>query len=1194
MAKLLGTIISTVEGPSTAGFSFVVTDKSVRRGQFAVAETESGKTVASIQNIFRANRYFERAESVSEYEKTESSFHDHFPAADWEYTVAQCSILGVFDGKTLRRNSFPPSPGGRVFEADEELLKKVLEFDENGLFVGKLLQHNVDVRLNLTKLFQKHVALLAMSGAGKCLDYDVSIFLASGNAVKIGKFAEDVFEESGGSSEEEGVEKAIPKNELRVVSLNENLGVSESRVLAVTRRKAPKMLKIKTRLGREAVLTPEHPLLTAEDGKLCWKPAKDFEKGTFIAVPRELKHSETSEVNLLEFYKKSGEIHVFDKTALQPLKTALSRKQSLKSIAKNFGVAYTTLRNWFNSGSVPMNRYWQLLQIAGAPLPEPRFVKHKAAFTTVPSRLFLTEELGRLVGYFMGDGNVNRNQSRYTSCTPETREDFERLSAGLFGMKPSTVEDDLILNSKTLVFVLRDVFGVRENAGSKTVTSVILTACAEFKKGFLSALFDSDASVSKKKPEIEYCSKSETLAQSVSTLLLSFGVQSVIRKKLNKKYGYYYHVFVRGSENLSKYRAEIGFCNKKKMQRLEHFSGTVPNTNIDVVPGAAELVEELAQRLRISLAEIARRGGLSETVVGNCKLKKHAISRLSLSKLANALQERSRKLEDLCLMIENTKAPETDETALLQVVRETGKDYQYKQIAEHSSVSATTVRRMLLGLTSCTDNVFQMASALASKHPNKFGKALEDYERLMSPEFLQRLFNVAKMLGASFEKLDEQSELWGGAWASYERGEKKASFSSRVKMLQGLKLEAAAVLEVLAATREKQYLVYNLSRSAVFWDRISSVEDAKASGEYVYDLVLENNHNFFAGLTPIIVHNSVLAAVLIEELLKRKKPSLACLVFDVHGEYVGFGDKKRNWEYAAKTTVIDGEKIRIAAKNLTAPMVAEFVPEMSPAQVRDLESVLETLRKKMNSEEAAFDLDDIVAEIETSDMKENVKGPLLAWVSGLKKMRLFGKADWPSAGEAVKQGELAVFDLSKIVFQKKKQVILAYFAKKFFSLRRAKAVPPFLLVVEEAHNFCREKAPKGGSLSRGIIETVAREGRKFGASLCLISQRPVQLSTTALSQCNTFVILRVTNPYDLDHIGQSCEAIDSSSLGQITTLKVGEGIIIGEATGIPVFVSFRNRESVPGKAETLEEMAEKYSSEKEAGRVSDEDLDAFL
>jgi DNA helicase HerA-like ATPase len=118
-----------------------------------------------------------------------------------------------------------------------------------------------------------------------------------------------------------------------------------------------------------------------------------------------------------------------------------------------------------------------------------------------------------------------------------------------------------------------------------------------------------------------------------------------------------------------------------------------------------------------------------------------------------------------------------------------------------------------------------------------------------------------------------------------------------------------------------------------------------------------------------------------------------------------------------------------------------------------------------------------------------------------------------------------------------------------------------LIVLEEAHNFAREKAEESEAVSRSIIETIAREGRKFGASLCLISQRPVNLSTTALSQCNTHIILRVTNPNDLDHIQMSSEGIDARVAKSITGLKVGEAIVVGEAVNYPVFIRVRDRKS---------------------------------
>jgi DNA helicase HerA-like ATPase len=157
---------------------------------------------------------------------------------------------------------------------------------------------------------------------------------------------------------------------------------------------------------------------------------------------------------------------------------------------------------------------------------------------------------------------------------------------------------------------------------------------------------------------------------------------------------------------------------------------------------------------------------------------------------------------------------------------------------------------------------------------------------------------------------------------------------------------------------------------------------------------------------------------------------------------------------------------------------------------------------------------------------------------------------------------MLILDFSSIDSLRKKQILTALIARKLFRLRKKDIIPPFLLLIEEAHNFAREKAEANEALSRAIIETIAREGRKFGASLCLISQRPVHLSTTALSQCGTHIILRITNPNDLEHIQTSSEGIDGNVARSITGLQTGEAIIVGGAVNAPVFVSVRQRKSI--------------------------------
>ncbi len=148
------------------------------------------------------------------------------------------------------------------------------------------------------------------------------------------------------------------------------------------------------------------------------------------------------------------------------------------------------------------------------------------------------------------------------------------------------------------------------------------------------------------------------------------------------------------------------------------------------------------------------------------------------------------------------------------------------------------------------------------------------------------------------------------------------------------------------------------------------------------------------------------------------------------------------------------------------------------------------------------------------------------------------------------------------------------------------------MFLEEAHNFIPEGASSSDVPTKGVFETIAREGRKFLCSLVIISQRPIKLSTTVLSQCNTHIIMRITNPYDLGHIGQSSEGITNNTLKSLTSLQVGEALIVGEAVRYPVFIKVRKRESWEKKASNMERQAKEFeeflfSSKKEIKDVKD-------
>ena len=303
---------------------------------------------------------------------------------------------------------------------------------------------------------------------------------------------------------------------------------------------------------------------------------------------------------------------------------------------------------------------------------------------------------------------------------------------------------------------------------------------------------------------------------------------------------------------------------------------------------------------------------------------------------------------------------------------------------------------------------------------------------------------------------------------------------------------------------------------------------------------------------------SFLAGNIIEELLDREpeKGQLAVIIIDTHGEYDSFADDP---SYADRTKVFPISDIKIGLPNLNPYNLAGF-SEMSTSQIRGLSKVMGSMGK-------SYSISDLMNAIESSEeiSTKSTKEALLSVLDELRRTGLFGVADYPSMEEFVKQGQLSVMDLSETTHMKKKQIAVAYIARKLFDARKNGLIPPFLIILEEAHQYIPEKAKRDLSITSGIFQTIAREGRKFHSSLCLISQRPVQLSTTVLSQCNTQIILRVTNPYDLDHIGKSSEGITRDVQDQISSLRVGSGLILGEAVNFPLFMKIRKRRSRESK-----------------------------
>jgi DNA helicase HerA-like ATPase len=300
---------------------------------------------------------------------------------------------------------------------------------------------------------------------------------------------------------------------------------------------------------------------------------------------------------------------------------------------------------------------------------------------------------------------------------------------------------------------------------------------------------------------------------------------------------------------------------------------------------------------------------------------------------------------------------------------------------------------------------------------------------------------------------------------------------------------------------------------------------------------------------------SYLISVIIEEILMRSKAAPAIVLIDVHGEYLYL---KNIPELHEQVKIEDITYFQIAVPKLNAWWFKKYQEQISNVQIRELSRYIQKLKKDENKEDK-YTLNDMIDLIENeSTSGKSTKQALIGWLADLERLTIFGPQENPKISSIIKPKNLILFNLANEINIRKKQIIVDYICQRLFYLRRLNKIPPFLLIIEEAHQFSPEAA-YSKAISRSIIETIAREGRKFMACLCLISQRPKKLSSTALSQLNTKMILNIKNPYDLKHLMDSSEAISKEYALMISSLGVGEMLLIGNAVNYPIFIDVRER-----------------------------------
>lgn len=148
------------------------------------------------------------------------------------------------------------------------------------------------------------------------------------------------------------------------------------------------------------------------------------------------------------------------------------------------------------------------------------------------------------------------------------------------------------------------------------------------------------------------------------------------------------------------------------------------------------------------------------------------------------------------------------------------------------------------------------------------------------------------------------------------------------------------------------------------------------------------------------------------------------------------------------------------------------------------------------------------------------------------------------------------------------KVVVKIYTKMLFNFAKKlkdRASIPFHIFVEEAHRYVQRDGDVE-LIGYNIFERAAKEGRKYGLMFNLISQRPVEISDTVISQCANFLIFKITHPRDLDYITKMLPNISADIVEKQKTLQPGTCMAFGSAFKIPTIVRMQMPDPAPSSS----------------------------
>ena len=319
---------------------------------------------------------------------------------------------------------------------------------------------------------------------------------------------------------------------------------------------------------------------------------------------------------------------------------------------------------------------------------------------------------------------------------------------------------------------------------------------------------------------------------------------------------------------------------------------------------------------------------------------------------------------------------------------------------------------------------------------------------------------------------------------------------------------------------------------------------------------------------------TVAARRIIRELLDQNYP---LVILDPHGDYLGLWEKRVLFRDKRINLYFPSLKVNNQNLGLVAYLVSQMTQGLTDAQKEKFHEALDRIEIKADKELSVTNFIDLLLQ-KLTELSAQHRGTIPAIRRGLNMVRTrigamelaneklrqrLSQYEWQPMPDPLTAPELFVRPgQASIVYlggydHLTQSTIVALVLQHLFDKRAsmANAIPPFLTIVEEAHNFIPSRGEgQMDTPSVEIIRKVITEGRKFGVGLLLVSQRPSRLDETTLSQCNTFLVFRLVNPRDQAFVEKVMENLSRSDSKLLPGFGPGEGIVSGQAVRFPLLV----------------------------------------